>query len=351
MANLLLIADTHFGVRGNSEHFHNNMKLFYENVFFPLLEKVAPHIDGIIHLGDVFDDRRKIDINTARLSREYFFLPLYKFLNKHDLEMHIICGNHDSYFRDELTTNSLQEFIENQVYDLTGRKPFRIHTTCEVIDKWDSIFVPWITKSNRAYIEKAMSITTAKYAFGHFELNGFNFSKVQTATHGDDPKNLLKFNSVFSGHYHYRHSKGNIHYLGSPTQHTWIDVDTTRGVHIFDTKTGMFRFIENPYNIFANVNFGSELHKMHPQFVRLYREGTEKQSDVDDYVKKLYQAGAITVDIIVKNNGNKALQGITESEDTIETVEDTPVFIRNNVEDETVATILVNLYNRAVSQV
>lgn len=352
MAKLLLITDTHFGVRGNSEHFHNNMELFYNNIFFNWLQSIASDIDGIIHLGDVFDDRRKIDIHTAKRVRKYFFEPLYTILKNHDLQMHIICGNHDSYHRDELETNALREFIEAQNFGspLTYSPRFQIHTQYFESQQWDIAFVPWITKNNRNEIEGAVSRSKRKYLMGHLELSGFKFSKVQEAVHGDDPAAFSKFKRVFSGHYHYPHSKGNITYLGSPTEHTWIDVDTTRGVYLFDTDTGEIELIENPYHIFRNIVYGSNIDLKSPCFVRLHREGTEKQSDVDNYVKRLYDAGAITVDIIVKNTGNSVVQGVSESEDTIESVEDTPIFIRKNVEDEDIANILVDLYNRAQSQ-
>jgi DNA repair exonuclease SbcCD nuclease subunit len=348
MARLLLLTDTHLGVRGNNEHFHTNMRLFYERVFFPLFDKVASKIDGVVHLGDVFDDRRKIDIKTARLAREYFFTPLFQRLTANNLEAHIICGNHDSYYRDELTVNSLSEFIEHQVYDGSGRKPFRIHTSVTEVPEWNTIMVPWITSSNRAETESALARTSCRYLMGHLELNGFNFSKVQVATHGDDPQNLKKFDKVLSGHYHYRHTKDNVTYLGSPTEHTWIDVGTDRGFHILDTDSGELKFISNPYNIFELVEFGAPLEDKHPRFVRMFRNGDEAQSKVDAYVKQLFDSGAISVDIIVKNIG-KGAAGVANTSDTIDAPEDTPIFIRNNVEDTVVADILIDLYNRAVS--
>lgn len=349
MAKLVLITDSHFGVRQNSEHFHNNMELFYSKTFFPWLHAFGNTIDGIIHLGDVFDDRRKIDVHTAKRARKYFFEPMYTFLKNQDLQMHIICGNHDAYHRDDLLTTSLNEFIESQNFGspLTYSPRFQIHTQYFESQPWDIAFVPWITRTNRLDIENSISRSTRKYLMGHLELSGFKFSKVQEAVHGDDPASFTKFKHVFSGHYHYPHTKGNITYLGSPTEQTWIDVDTTRGFYIFDTDTGEVELVENPYHIFANINYGSTIELKCPSFIRLHRDGSEKQSDVDAYIKQLYDAGAIAVDVIVKQD-RSINEAVSSTHDTIDNVEETPVFIRKNVEDVEIANILVDLYNRAV---
>jgi len=348
MAKIVLITDTHFGVRINSEHFHDNMQMFYENVFFPYLQS-HDDIDGVIHLGDVFDDRRKIDVNTASRARQYFFEPMHSWLNSLDITCHVILGNHDSFYRDSLDVNTLDEFIKNQTFLGTGRRRFQIHSSCIEIPEWDCIFVPWITKNNRYVFENKLANTKSSYLFGHLELAGFNFSKVQVANHGDDPQTLAKFKRVFSGHYHYPHSRGNISYLGSPTEHTWIDLDTKRGFYIFDTVSGELEFIENPYNIFQSVEYGEQLEDNHPRYFRLYRTGEEKQSEVDNYIKTLYQNHkAISVDVIIKNMGKDVKQTISESSESIDNIEDTPTFIRNNVEETSIADILIGLYNRAM---
>lgn len=354
MAKLLLLTDTHFGVRGNKEEFHQNMELFYNKIFFPYLREHGSSLDGIIIPGDVFDDRRKLDSYTASRARQYFFEPLTRILNRHNLECHIIAGNHDIYFRDVLNVNHLEEFIVRQVYELDStNRPFVIHTDIAEIAKWDAIFVPWLTKNNRDDFLARILQSDKKYLFGHLELNGFNFSKVQVAVHGDDPKNFSKFKHVFSGHYHYKHTKDNITYLGSPTQHTWIDVDTTRGFHILDTSTNELEFISNPYNIFENLNITEEPEGDHPRFYRLYREGSEDQTIVNKKIDELFKNyNALGVDVRVKNLGDStgSNKPITEAADNIETIEDTPTFIKNNVDDKEIANILIDLYNRAVNE-
>jgi hypothetical protein len=71
-----ILGDTHFGARGDSPHFHNYFAKFYNDVFFPYLEK--HNILHIVQLGDVFDRRKFVNFNSLKQSIEYFFDKLYK---------------------------------------------------------------------------------------------------------------------------------------------------------------------------------------------------------------------------------------------------------------------------------
>ena len=49
---IAVITDTHYGARKGADYIHSYFKKFYDNVFFPYLEK--HNIDTIIHMGDMF---------------------------------------------------------------------------------------------------------------------------------------------------------------------------------------------------------------------------------------------------------------------------------------------------------
>ena len=55
---IALITDTHYGARGDSIAFDNYFRKFYENIFWPELDK--REIKSIFHLGDCFDRRKYI---------------------------------------------------------------------------------------------------------------------------------------------------------------------------------------------------------------------------------------------------------------------------------------------------
>ena len=68
---IAILNDTHFGVRNDSEAFRNYQLKFYNEIFFPYLEK--NNITTLIHLGDVVDRRKFINHNTAHNFREKFW--------------------------------------------------------------------------------------------------------------------------------------------------------------------------------------------------------------------------------------------------------------------------------------
>ena len=56
---IAIITDTHYGCRRSSKPFHDYFQKFYDDIFFPELEKRG--IKECIHMGDAFDNRKSID--------------------------------------------------------------------------------------------------------------------------------------------------------------------------------------------------------------------------------------------------------------------------------------------------
>ena len=87
-----IITDTHYGARKGSKHIHDYFEKFYKNVFFPSLEE--HNIDTVIHMGDIFDSRKAIDLQSLEWSKKVVFEPMKKY------RLHAIIGNHDCYYKD-----------------------------------------------------------------------------------------------------------------------------------------------------------------------------------------------------------------------------------------------------------
>jgi DNA repair exonuclease SbcCD nuclease subunit len=240
---IALITDTHWGVRNDSLVMLDNMKAFLDEVFFPTLER--DKIRKVIHLGDLVDRRKYININTATRLRSDFLDPL----SNGGYDVHFIAGNHDTYFKNTNSINALQELVVNKydfiVYD---KHP------CEwMFDGTNILLLPWICDENREESLDAIRNTRAQIVMGHLELQGFEMFRGSIVSHGDDPSLFNRFDTVMSGHYHHRSSSGNIHYLGSHAEFTWSDYSDPRGFHIFDTETRTLTFVENPYRMFKKV--------------------------------------------------------------------------------------------------
>ena len=240
---IALITDTHWGVRNDNIAFMDNSKRFLDTIFFPYLD--ANNIRTVVHLGDLVDRRKYINIRTAARLRSDFLEPLAN----GGYDVHFIAGNHDTYFKNTNTVNALRELV-------VGKYNFKVHDQLPFEWDFDGTFVlmlPWICDENREASLHAIRTTSAQIVMGHLELQGFEMFRGSIVSHGDDPSIFDRFDVVMSGHYHHRSSRGNIHYLGSHAEFTWSDYSDPRGFHIFDTETRGLTFIKNPYTMFKKV--------------------------------------------------------------------------------------------------
>ena len=237
---IALITDTHWGVRNDNIAFMDNSKKFLDATFFPTIEREA--IRTVVHLGDLVDRRKYINIRTASRLRSDFLEPL---VNR-GYDVHFIAGNHDTYFKNTNSVNALQELVVDKysfkVYDQLPREV--------EFDSATVLMLPWICDENRQLSQDKIRSTPAQIVMGHLELAGFEMYRGSIVSHGDDRSLFDRFDMVLSGHYHHRSSDGTIHYLGSHAEFTWSDYDDRKGFHILDTETRNLTFIENPFTMF-----------------------------------------------------------------------------------------------------
>jgi len=238
---LALITDTHWGARGDNDELRNSMVEFYRDQFFPTIEE--ENCDGIIHLGDLVDRRKYINIKTLKTMRE-------EFLDRIKIPMDIICGNHDTYYKNTNQLNALTELIDDRRY---------INVYIGAINKqWQNnwfLYVPWITETNYDDTMDMIARTDSPIVMGHLELSGFQMIKGQMCHHGLNHKVFEKFSRVFTGHFHLKSSFDNIHYLGSPYHMNWGEADNRCGFHIFDTDTLELKFHQNTRSMFNKIFF------------------------------------------------------------------------------------------------
>lgn len=252
---IALVTDTHFGVRIDSPEFVAHFRRFYENVFFPYID--AHNIKRIIHLGDAVEHRRYINFLAIKEFRESLIHPSVQ----REIEMDIIIGNHDAYYKNTNKINSINELFTDSRYS-----KIRWHSDPTVIacGKTDIMLVPWICADNRERTFELMSTTKSKILMGHLEVAGFHMYRgVKDMGHGLDPATFSKFDMVCSGHYHHKSSVNNIHYLGAPYEITWNDYNDPRGFHVLDTDTMELTFIENKHTLFNKVYYNDD--KMSPE--------------------------------------------------------------------------------------
>ena len=117
---LAIITDTHFGARNDNLNFNDYFFKFYDNVFFPTLEERG--ITTCVHMGDVVDRRKYISYRIANDFRERF-VNRFKEMG---IDLHIIIGNHDTYYKNTSEVNSMEELV--------GSDRFKIYTGPEVVE-------------------------------------------------------------------------------------------------------------------------------------------------------------------------------------------------------------------------
>ena len=71
-SDIAIINDTHFGIRNDSIYFLDKSLEYFETVVFPYI--IKNDIKNIIHLGDFFDRRKYINLNTLKVFQYSIYL-------------------------------------------------------------------------------------------------------------------------------------------------------------------------------------------------------------------------------------------------------------------------------------
>ena len=134
---IAIITDQHFGCRKNSKHFHDYFLKFYNDVFFPTLEKEG--ITTIVDMGDTFDSRKGVDFSSLAWAKDNY----YDRLEKMGCQIHTIVGNHTAYYKNTNDVNAvdllLREYENVKIYS---------EATDIKIDNLNILLVPWINSEN-----------------------------------------------------------------------------------------------------------------------------------------------------------------------------------------------------------
>jgi DNA repair exonuclease SbcCD nuclease subunit len=290
---IAIITDQHLDGRKGNLAFWNYFQKFYDEIFFPTLEKKG--IRTIFDLGDTFDNRKSMDFNTFHRVRENYFERLKPY------NVHMILGNHCTYYKNTNRINSpellLEQYTNIKIYSepteiLMGKKVF--------------LMLPWINRENQEDVFRRLETSEADICCGHLELDGFEVTPGMKMDHGMDPKLFHRFERVWSGHFHHRSKKGNVQYLGNPYQMFWNDYKDTRGFHIYDTESDRLEFIKNPFEIFDKIFYDDtrldynkqDVSDYKDKFVKIIVEEKRDYQMFETLVDRLYNVGAHDVKIV-----------------------------------------------------
>ena len=290
---IALITDQHLDGRKGNLAFWNYFQKFYDEVFFPTLEKEG--VRTIIDLGDTFDNRKSMDFNTFHRVRENYFERLK------DYEVHMLLGNHCTYYKNTNRINSPELLLEKY-------KNIRIYSEPKEVLLGGKVFLmlPWINKENQEDVFRRLETSEADNCCGHLELTGFEVTPGMKMDHGMDPNLFHRFNRVWSGHFHHKSKKGNIQYLGNPYQMFWNDYKDIRGFHIYDTNSDKLKYIKNPFEIFDKIFYDDtsvdynkqDVSSYKDKFVKIVIEEKRDYQMFETLVDRLYNVGVHDVKIV-----------------------------------------------------
>jgi DNA repair exonuclease SbcCD nuclease subunit len=203
--------DIHFGLKSNSLVHNQDCSNFID--WFIKTAKENGCETGMF-LGDWSHQRAALNMQTL----QYSLRSLEKLSAAFD-RFYFIPGNHDLYYRDKR--------------DIYSTEWARHIPNIQIVNDWfqdgDVVIAPWLVGDDHKKIPKLKG----QYMFGHFELPHFKMNAmVEMPDHGEiQVDHFGNFERVFSGHFHLRQQKKNIHYIGNCFPHNYADAgDTARGM-------------------------------------------------------------------------------------------------------------------------
>ena len=311
---IAIITDQHFGARKNSKLFHDYFLKFYNNIFFPTLEKEG--ITTVIDMGDTFDIRKSIDFSALQWAKENYFNRLEQM----GITLHSIVGNHTAYYKNTNDVNAVDLLLREYNNIVTYSE-----TTSIEIGGLNILLVPWINKENEEISVALIKKSLAPVCMGHLELNGFRATPGHMMEHGMEWSIFKKFNKTYSGHYHCRSNQDNIYYLGNPYEMFWNDVDDeNRGFHLFDTDTLEHTPVNNPYRLHKIIYYNDQdyqlfdARELENKIVKVVVRNKSDTKKFEKFIDKLYNANVAELKV-VENFGLQESEEFEafESEDTL----------------------------------
>jgi DNA repair exonuclease SbcCD nuclease subunit len=294
---IVIITDTHAGVKNGSDIFLDYTEKFYSQVFFPYC--LEHGIKKIIHLGDYFDHRKFVNYKVLERNREMFLNRL----EEYDMTMDVIPGNHDVFFRNTNSLCSLSTLLQYH----SSRVNIIMSPTVIDYDGLNVALLPWINAENYEESMQFISTANAPILGAHLELEGFEMMKGAPATsHGMSASLLSRYEMVLTGHFHTKSSRDNIHYLGVPYELTWADCNDPKYFHVLDTSTRELTAIRNAITLFKRFYYDDSLKVPTPpsaadcagSYIKIVVTGKKDPYAFDKYIDAINAAEPFDLKIV-----------------------------------------------------
>lgn len=332
---IALINDTHAGCRSDSPVFLKHSISFFHQQFFPYIKE--NNINTVIHLGDVFDRRKYINIKTLNTWKNEVF-DIFEQMN---LKVHYMLGNHDIYYKDTVAINSFEI--------LKSYKHAHLYENIEVVEfgNLPILFIPWQCQEQN--ILDAIKNTTAHICMGHLEIKNFSMFPGQVnKEHGIDPDEFYSLLKIYSGHFHHKSDNGHIYYLGTQYEQCWADYNDPKGFHIFDTETKDIDFIQNPDKIHVKLFHGIDEipESLEDKIIKIYVNKNDADSTL--YIDEVTKRNPFSISVIDQSFVNIEEDENIETKDTLTILTEAVESIKSIQNKEAIKNIFYELYQESL---
>lgn len=260
----MTLTDLHFGRQGNSPQANQDTLDFID---WFIEEAKTWGAETCIMKGDWHDNRHNLNV----LTMDYSLRGMQK-LNDAFKVVHWLPGNHDLFYRDRRDVSSVA-FAKH----LPNIKVVNEPTTMGGVT-----LLPWLVGDE----VKKLKHLKSRYVFGHLELPGFMMNaKVEMPSHdkgisSDDFNKLDQTEYVFSGHFHFRQTKGKVIYTGNPFPFNFADAwDEDRGMMFLEFGKDPFFKAWPGQPLFRTMKLSELLDK--PQFLLRDKMTARVSIDID----------------------------------------------------------------------
>jgi DNA repair exonuclease SbcCD nuclease subunit len=316
---IAIINDTHFGARQDHPAINEFIYKFWEGTFFPYLKE--NNIRHILHLGDFVDRRKFINYVTLSHLRRRFM----DYIKDNNIHMFAIVGNHDIPYKNSNEVNAVNELFRDYQNVELYSSPKEIE-----LDGLKIALLPWINSTNLGESMEFIKNTEAQVLCGHLELQGFEMDRGNICHEGLSADLFERFDTVMSGHFHHKSTKGNIHYLGNQYELTWADYGDQRGFHVLDTGTRDIEFVPNPNSIFFKIYYNDEnltfqeivetdYSKFAQTYVKIVVQKKSNQFLLDTMIDQITKAAPLDLSVVEDFSDTISPEDVEvdEAEDTI----------------------------------
>jgi DNA repair exonuclease SbcCD nuclease subunit len=225
--NILFIGDPHLRINT----FEQSVK------FLRWVEDVAQEHkpDVVCNLGDTFHNHAVLRSELLKEFKDH----VENITNIPDTEYWYVLGNHDQWKPKDSKYHALQA--------LDNISNFTVFDKVTELNEHNITVVPYVQKY------EDFPLKTNDICITHNTFIGADYGFKREDCGIDSGK--VSADIIISGHIHKRQSFGTVVYPGTPYAHSANDVDQTKGLLLFDSKTYKQEFIESPFPKWRSLEF------------------------------------------------------------------------------------------------